>query len=999
MTLPQSEVKGRVVHVSREDQLGQISVQVQPNDESDVRHCRLSGSWFNTNVSVGDVILAQSTKTTDNVLVIDNIDGSAVINPDKLVTGTAISRSVFCLRSSWLAELFKGWTGSNIQMIVGNLVHELFQFGCLKRSLDQQVYVKRLDQLMGEEQLLFDCHSNRISTAQVRLDAIAYIDKVIAWVQQFMVSTEPQPIDVKSPDVRMRVLRVVDVEDNIWTPRYGIKGKVDLTLEVEIHERSGRHRKTIPLELKTGRHVHSFEHRGQVSLYTMMLDGKQSSCDAGLLLYLKEGVDMRLVPVDMNIKKSLIQMRNDLTHYLGRIEKDTPELKNVHRLCGRCSHVFDCTLMAKAFDDPRLPQLNEVQDKLIPEQLSHLTESDLGFFREWIRLIHMENGEDAVDRTVQFWDETSEQREKVGVGFAKLRLVRDNTADSCEASGACQLKRAAEYEKSLGPFAFETSAIKPLERISLTVEDDDEELVKIANVTGYVKQISADRIEIVCSKPICDALRDKLFRIDLMTSTYSTTGVFYTNLLRLMLDTPNCERLRRLLIERTASRFRLRLDRELLGKVKPQLEHLNPEQQRAVLRSMLCEDYMLIQAGPGSGKTETIVAIVRVLVAMNKRVLITSHTHSAVDNILVKLFDLGQKFLRLGARHRIHPKIERLSESYQLPHIHTSDELQDFYDQQQVVACTCLSVSSHPLFSERRFDFCIVDEASQVLLPEVMAPLLVSDRFILVGDSMQLPPVVRSFSARKLGFDRSLLDMLGGESSASCLQLTRQYRMNREIMRLANECEYDNCLSCANDQVSSAVLNVSNDGKLFTQLPAWLQRSVSARADDSVVFLDTSEHPDAEHRPDEQGLLCNYFEMGIVRKIVRTLIDRLGLNCVDIGVVAPYQRQVRLLRSAFGDESVEVNTVDQFQGRDKDVVICSFVRSDSTQTSCSDREILSDARRLNVAITRAKHKLIMVGNSVTLAHYAPFARLFAVLRPDQTIRLSPQSMPCEQTLL
>lgn len=979
--------------------------------------CVLTGVWFSTCLNIDDIVHVQSSMIEDNMIVVNNQIGFVVVNPDQMVTGTAISRSVFCLRSSWLAEMFKGWAGSNIQMIVGNLVHELFQFGCMKKTNDRQVYLDQLDRLMSSESLMFDCFSNRISQDEVREAAISYVDNVIKWVQTYMLTSSPQPISSTGSDAgqkRMRVLRVLDVEDNIWTPRYGIKGKVDLTLEVEIHERNQRTRKTVPLELKTGRHVHSFEHQGQVSLYTMMLEGKQQNCDSGLLLYLKEGVDMRLVAANQHVKKSLIQMRNELAHFLSKVSI-TPDHKNAYRLCNRCSHVFDCTLMAEAFDKERVANWDELRDKLMPEQLGHLGKEDFAFFRCWVELIHLEDNHDRQKmsdsgRPAYFWDETSEQRESLGLGLAKLRLLAPATVDESSLTQEAEaikdddsittnlcftFVRASEYEKTLGQLPFEQSAIRVLERVSLTIENADEELIKIANVTGYVRHFGSDRIEILCSKSIRPSLQSKLFRVDILNSSYSSSGIFYTNILQLMMNETNCDRLRRLLIARMPGRFKMKLDKELIGRVRPYVEHLNPEQQRAVLRAILSEDYLLIQAGPGSGKTETIVAMIRVLNSMNKRVLITSHTHSAIDNIAVKLFDCGIKFLRLGSRSRINSKIERCSESSQLPNIRTAGDLHSFYDQQMVVVATCLSVASHPLFTDRRFDFCIVDEASQVLLPEVLGPLLVCDRFVLVGDSNQLPPVVRSVEAIDRGFNQGLLEWLDNDGE-SCWRLRLQYRMNREIMRLANACMYQDSLSCANESVANAVLTPVNEHTVTTSsMPEWLQKCVNVRLEHSVVFLNTENNSDAEHRKDDQNLLYNYYEAALVRQIVHTLIDRFGLESQQIGVVTPYQRQVRMLRSTLSDQhpGIEINTVDQFQGRDKQVIIISCVRSDSSQQAVRGNEILSDERRLNVAITRAKHKLILIGNRKTLTLYEPFVKLFNALRPDQIFMLDHHDSP------
>ena len=997
------EVKGRVIEVVRDPELWQVSLLIDEvdykkevehnNDEIVLGHdntngangvnhdarkrCILTGGWYNTNVKEEDVVFVRTGKFVCNTLQVNNSDGFVVINPDKMVTSTAISRSVFCLRSSWLSEMFKGFGLGNKEMIIGNMVHELFQFGCVHKHVLKEIYLQELDRLMQRQDTIFVCYLNHICPREVKEAVVDYVEKIISWIQDYFLSDGKAP-DEKNSNTKVQVTRVLDVEDNIWTPKLGIKGKIDLTLEVKIHERNKVTCKTVPLELKTGRHVNSMEHQGQVSLYTMMLDDKKLSSDLGLLLYLKESVDMKMVACSLSVKKSLIQTRNELTHFIGKLE-EMPEVKNIHRLCSKCSHVFDCTLMEKTFNEMNLDANSEVRDFLIPDQLGHLWEQDIEFFRRWMRLVYLEaNSEDERDRSLKFWDESSEIREKNGTGFAKLKLTNFDP-------NACRYTfvRASDYQKRLGDLPHQTSLIKKLERVTLTIEDENEELVKIANVSGYVKEIDALRLEIVCSKEISSELTNKLFRVDLATSSYSSSPVSYTNLLRLMVDDPNSERLRSLIVHRVAPKFNTSLAKTDAVKMKPLLNRLNNQQRRAVFKTVCADDYSLIHGSPGAGKTETIVTLIRILIEQDKTVFITSHTHSAVDNILLKLMPYNMKILRLGSSLRIHPLILKFSESEQLENVHTAEALDQLYSSFNVVAGTCLTAISHPVFAERLFDFCIFDEASQTLLPETLGALFFAKKFVLVGDPKQLPPVVRCKEALQKGLACGLFEYL--ENDQNSIRLNIQYRMNSEIMRIANEFTYDNQLLCANEDVAKRTVALAQDKKR-TDNRFWLFKCMNNKLEDSVVFLDTCGCADADHQKDENNFVSNYFELSIVRKITQTFA-KLDLKGQQVGIITPYQKQVKLLRNAFAHDEIEVNTVDQYQGRDKEVIIFSCVRSDSQQMTSFPNEILNDERRLNVAITRAKHKLIMIGNRVTLSHYGPFKKLFQILRHDQIVAL------------
>jgi DNA replication ATP-dependent helicase Dna2 len=364
---------------------------------------------------------------------------------------------------------------------------------------------------------------------------------------------------------------------------------------------------------------------------------------------------------------------------------------------------------------------------------------------------------------------------------------------------------------------------------------------------------------------------------------------------------------------------------------------------------------MLIKGLPGTGKTQTLVTLIRILTILKKSVLITSHTNSAVDNILLRLMDHNVKFMRVGSAQRINGKLTKFLEASLIEHCKTGEELQKVYDEIPVVAVTCLG-SSHALLTRRKFDYCLVDEATQIFQPTVIRPLLSADRFILVGDPKQLAPLVRSSVA---GGDESLFERLDEPKSTMLLGL--QYRMNRVITKLANGLTYSGDLQCGTEAVEKATMKFS--------LPIeekWLAKALSQHIDMSCALIDTGDVSRFIESPH-----VNPAEAAIVLHIVGLLTDA-GTSTNAIGVIAPYRSQVEFLRKLL--PSVEVNTVDQYQGRDKEIVVYSCTQSKAKESSGT--EILEDRRRLTVAITRAKHKLIMIGDVKCLSDYAPFADLF-----------------------
>lgn len=246
-------------------------------------------------------------------------------------------------------------------------------------------------------------------------------------------------------------------------------------------------------------------------------------------------------------------------------------------------------------------------------------------------------------------------------------------------------------------------------------------------------------------------------------------------------------------------------------------------QREAFFKSIETLDYSLILGMPGTGKTTTLSFIIRYLVlVMGKSVLISSHTHSAIDHIAHKLQEKNLPFLRIGLEDKIDKFIrdEFLLDKKQFKSV---SEVEHCYSNARVVICTSFGMK-HPIFMRKRFDFCIVDEASQLTLPACIGSLRVAQSFILVGDHFQLPPLVRSRAALKLGYGESLFKILADVHPSSMVNLCQQYRMNEEIMSIANRLTYHNLLKCGSESVRNQVLEISS----IPQIP-WLKQVLAPR--------------------------------------------------------------------------------------------------------------------------------------------------------------------------
>ena len=428
------------------------------------------------------------------------------------------------------------------------------------------------------------------------------------------------------------------------------------------------------------------------------------------------------------------------------------------------------------------------------------------------------------------------------------------------------------------------------------------------------------------------------------------------------------------------------------------------------------------------------------------RVLLCAYTHNAVDNVLLALKKIGfHDFVRLGRGHSGDDSDKTDTERALAPHgvaqrardlsammtdgedeRPTAETLAAVVRGASVVAVTCLGAANNPVLAAALkksgvFDVCVLDEAGQLTQPVALSPLLQARRFVLVGDVRQLPPLVQSREAAERGMAVSLLERLQASPGAVPVtrQLTHQYRMNEAVMSVANSLVYAGALCAASAAVGNATLPVNpeawaalRDGALASPGRAWL-RAV-ADPERSVVFLDTDGAGPAfrEARTggstaskvgggqrSETGSLYNPGEARVTAAAVDALC-RAGVSAGDIGVIAPYRAQVAELRRALdrsGYANVEAHTVDRYQGRDKLAIILSLVhtteaggeeagggqdRSGGGASFSAGGGLLADWRRVNVALTRAKTKLIIVGSTRGVAGRSNVFRRFFELCDD-----------------
>lgn len=670
------------------------------------------------------------------------------------------------------------------------------------------------------------------------------------------------------------------------------------------------------------------------------------------------------------------------------------------RQCTRCYAKTPCLIYHKLTEDGdgETSALGEDFDTSV----GHLNDGDRDFFRKWDGLLTKEEG-NLVKFRRELWTLLSNEREALGRCFGDVVI---DTRSVYEEDTATKINRYHyTFVKRHAPpgFSFAESQISLGEPI---VVSDEKGHFALAN--GYVVHTSSSHIKVAVDRklhnarsrtagfdatinqsfmgimevgkgepaPLEDPEEQLVYRID--KDEFSNGMAIVRNNLICMMDKDlfQARQLRRLIVEGQAPAFKTASTAYTISDPMS----LNVDQRQAIDKVMRAKDYALVLGMPGTGKTTTIAHIIRALVAQGKSVLLTSYTHTAVDNILLKIRDDNIRVLRIGATAKIHPDVQNFADLAAIPKS-TIEELKESYEKPQVVATTCLGVN-HNIFNHRIFDYCIVDEASQITLPVCLGPIRMAKTFILVGDHFQLPPLVQNKGAQEGGLDVSLFKLLSDAQPNSVVNLEHQYRMCEEVMLLSNTLIYSGRLKCGTPQVAARSLEIPNINALeqyhaeekshalsqretcpgIPNNPCWLRDLLEPSA--KTRLLNTDPIGPAALEIAQGNRVVNHMEVFLCSQLVESFIA-CGIPARNIGVITFYRSQLSLLRQNLRryTPDLEMHTTDKFQGRDKEVVILSCVRSNAENNV---GELLRDWRRVNVAFTRAQTKLLVVGSRSTL---------------------------------
>lgn len=448
---------------------------------------------------------------------------------------------------------------------------------------------------------------------------------------------------------------------------------------------------------------------------------------------------------------------------------------------------------------------------------------------------------------------------------------------------------------------------------------------------------------------------------------------------------------------------------------------LNSVQEQAVNKVLRAKDVAIVHGPPGTGKTTTLVEAIYETLRRENQVLVCAQSNMAVDWISEQLVDRGVNVLRIGNPTKVndkmlsftyerrfadhpdypqlwsiretirklrqnrnrrrdegfHQKVERLKSRATELEIRINAQL---FGEARVIAST-LTGSANRLLSGQKFGTLFIDEAAQALEPACWIAIRKASRVILAGDHCQLPPTVKSIAALRGGLGTTLMERIVKQKPETVTLLKTQYRMNEQIMRFSSDWFYGGMIEAAPQVRFRGILDLDNP----------------------MTWIDTSAVAGKEEFVGESFGRINRAEADMTLDVLQEYFTRIGKarvleERIDVGVISPYRAQVQLLRRLIRKKEffkpyrglISVNTVDGFQGQERDVIVISLVRANA------DGQIgfLSDLRRMNVAITRARMKLMIMGDVPTMTRHPFYRKLYEFIMENQTHGQVPPLCDC-----
>ena len=897
-----------------------------------------------------------------------------IIEPEIILSPSQIKLGFDCIRHSLIVEEFKSISNDEISSltIIGKIIHEFFE-KTISELFSNNIpingdFIKQnLEKII--QNYYFEISLIHKTYEEIHKESFSFIENIYHFYKTYFEDGSFLKNGVK-------ILKYINSEKKIISPSLGIGGYLDILVEfinTEEKQYFG------PLELKTGKY-HYITDQLQVYFYCLMLSKEiYQDCTNGVLIYLKDGsYDMiNIKPLELI---NAIVLRNIIANkikYFENIEYENynnnqyenyqllPDIKNLEsKKCQKCFKYQICKSHYYLIED--------INNGVFPNEMKY-------YFQEFYKIINKEEN---------FYIKNKRKYNNENFKFKEKNIFKCSNIEDKGTSFQITLNY-------VGTSNFSFSFLKDIkEEYYIFFKDIN------INVRGIGINKTDNSILIEIPKYRIDIKNRNLIenytnKLVLIKKAETLTKVNYKfmrgNLISFLLN-PNKSKI----IENLQSRIlynkypqfygnTTEFYKKVLNTIREnfdeEFKNLNENQQFAIFKSILSTDYMLIHGFPGSGKTTFISLLTRILYSLNKKILIVAHTNTAVDNILLKLKKKKIPFCRITNNYdKIH---NDLKENILNIHKYNSvKEWDDFLSNNLIFATTLFGIS-HKLFSYQKFDYCIVDEACQAFEIELLGALLISKVFILVGDPNQLSAILLSIPPEKqpqLLFLRLLKGKYidnNNEHDNVYIKLNLQYRMNEKIMQISNECMYNNCMKCANEKVAKQFLKINNFDS-FNNIKKWVKDILNPEK--PVLFIDYNDilnHIDYVNNNESDK---NDIEINIIFEII-SVLNILNFNMNEIGIITPYKTQENALKEKLNKfiHPNNIYTIDKSQGIEKEIIFVSFVKTDEKT------KLLTYNARINVAFTRARSKLILIGITNVLINIPTIKDYINILIRDNLI--------------
>ena len=970
-----------------------------------------------------------------------------IVEPEIILNPTILKYSYFCLRKSIFNYIYKN-SSNNKYSAIGIILHDVFtkylassyKNNFLNNSIDDLIKLS----INNNKQIcigLFE-HHNEIYNIIIK-----YKDAIFKIVNEFFIKKNPLN-SFKNKELNFntkckinyisKINNYESIEKAYQSEVLGMKGILDIVVNVEVSDNDNNNvndnkifvnnkNLNLPLEIKTGNSTK--EDAVQLAIYSLLICNLiEDNYYSGYLLYLKT---KDLIKIEFNIKDlvEIIKTKNILTNYLYKVKNNSnsmqflPELNKDVSECNNCNvrkecysnYIFNEKEFLNDVDSETIISRNNFKDIL---ELKDKYPNLKSYYRTIMNILNTEESLINKENKMLISNYNSLKKE---INNIRHNLVIDLT----------EYKKYCIKKVNKNNYSNVLYLIDPKDAFNKSSSDFESMIIgenyliyeseynilmngiilsrySLNNVTYLVlsilkKYLPDDKL-FMNSKDGTDnyVSNRKYIYLKPQSLHFINFRLMRSNLVLLL----NCPDLISYIVEYKEQKYHeynINSLKNLLKKYYKEYLNLNSKQKSALLKSLKgCEKYHLILGYPGSGKTTLLYLLIKLLVLENKKVLVCSHTNQAVDNILLKLLDDNIEFVRLGRqKDKInnsikHKLLSRITENMDLSQINNYLNVNNLNNNNsktcQVFGCTVYGFDSN-LTQNTKFDVCIVDEACQILEAALLRPLINSDKFILCGDPDQLSPLIRQKHNYKDSY--SLFNRLYSNTSNNFTKLNIQYRMNNEIMLLSNKSIYNNAMICGNKYVANQSININIDN-LKNLLSSnnfvrhtWIKNCIDP--DKPVIFIDYNKNlnnnENNNKNTNNSDIICNnMLNTNIVEKdivvLIIKLLFKLNYNLNDVGVLAPFKNQVDTIKNEIKDtvKFDNVFTIDRAQGLEKDIIIISFV------TNSYKTNLLKNILRMNVCFTRAKCKLIIIGNYYILEKFDSLKKYLQIIKDNNWIK-------------